>query len=126
MKTYSLTRAQRLEILKKTDKKCHVCGKRLSLDHFEADHVKSRSRGGNNSIDNFLPACRTCNNYRWHYLPQEINWILKLGVWAKTEIQKGTTIGTMMGEKFITYETQRENRRKKSRVPSSRPHHPLK
>lgn len=34
------------------------------------------------SADNFLPAHSTCNNYRWDYLAEEFELILKLGVWA--------------------------------------------
>lgn len=112
---YFLSKGIRQQILEKTNGKCHVCGIALTVDKFEADHVKSRAGGGSNTADNFLPACRTCNNYRWHYLPQEINWILKLGIWAKTEIQKDTSFGKDIGNKFIAYERSRERRRKNPR-----------
>src|SRR5438552_3130409 len=66
---YALTKEERKIIHAKTSGKCHVCGQDVTVENFEADHVKSFSSGGTNITDNFLPACRTCNNYRWDYLP---------------------------------------------------------
>ena len=60
--------------------KCHICGQELLVDKFEADQVKSHSSGGSSIVDNYLPAYKTCNNYRWHYLSEELQWILILGV----------------------------------------------
>jgi hypothetical protein len=48
-------------------------------------------------------------------LPQEIQWILKIGIWAKTQISKHTKIGSEIASQFINYEFKRENRRKKPR-----------
>jgi 5-methylcytosine-specific restriction endonuclease McrA len=78
-----LTKSERLLILAKTDNKCHICGQDIPLTEFQADHVVSHIRGGTNKVDNYLPACFICNNYRWHYLPEELQLILKIGVWAK-------------------------------------------
>src|SRR5882672_9971953 len=73
-RTYTLTKADRKYIHGKTDGKCHICGDLVPLDSFEADHVKSHSKGVEHLLDNFLPTCKTCNNYRWDYLPAEIKW----------------------------------------------------
>ena len=64
-------------------------------------------------MDNYLAAHRTCNNYRWDYLPEEFEVILKLGVWARTQIEKGTGLGQELGSKFEKHEARREARRKK-------------
>jgi 5-methylcytosine-specific restriction endonuclease McrA len=113
---YRLTKEERKIIHAKTGGKCHVCGQEVSVDKFEADHVKSYSSGGTSVTDNFLPACRTCNNYRWHYLPDEFKWILKLGVWARTEIAKETEIGKQMVSVFVGREKIREARRRNPRI----------
>lgn len=113
---YRLTKQDRVAIHAKTSGKCHVCGRDVSVEGFEADHVHSHSSGGSNKVDNFLPSCKTCNNYRWHYLPDEFQWILKLGVWAKTEVINDTTIGKLLAEKFIKHEVVREGRRRKPRL----------
>ncbi len=110
-----LGRAERLVILQKTDAKCHICGKPLSKDNFQADHVKSHITGGTDSVDNFLPSCNTCNNYRWHYGWEEIQYILKIGVWAKGQIQNETKLGIFMAEGFVKHEKGREKRRSKPR-----------
>ena len=113
---YRLTKQERQIIHSKTGGKCHVCGREVLIDKFDADHVKSHSSGGTSITDNFLPACRTCNNYRWHYLPQEFQWILKLGVWARTEIEKESVLGKSIANTFIMREIIREGRRKNPRI----------
>ena len=114
-----LTNNERSHILQKTDSQCHVCGRQLTIDDFEADHVKSYASGGGSHVDNFLPACRTCNNYRWNYLSEEFQWILKLGVWLRTEMEKETGLGKNASEAFIKYEVGREKRRRKPRIKNS-------
>jgi len=104
-----LTKNERLLILAKTDSKCHICGQDVSLTEFQADHVVSHIRGGIHRVDNYLPACFICNNYRWHYLPEELQLILKIGVWAKTEIERKSVIGISMASKFVSKENRRIN-----------------
>ena len=72
----------------------------------------AHSTGGAHSVDNYLPAHSICNNYRWHYDAEEFQWILKLGVWLRTQIEKGTTIGQEVGQKFCDHERRRAGRRK--------------
>ena len=106
-----LTIQERNKVLEKTDYRCHVCGIELT-ERFQADHVKCHSSGGDHNVANYLPSCDLCNNYRWHYSPQEIQWILKLGVWAKTQIQGETKTGKLLSSSFIQHEIRREKRRK--------------
>ena len=116
---YILSKTERKAIHEKTNGKCHVCGQDVPIDKFEADHVKSHSKGGQNNIDNFLATCRTCNNYRWDYLPDEIRWILKIGIWTRKQIEDNTTLGQEIARAFIGHETRREKRRKIPRVKNS-------
>jgi hypothetical protein len=60
-----------------------------------------------------LPAHGVYNNYRWDYLPEEFQLILKLGVWARTQIERGTTVGLVAARGFVASEQQREARRRK-------------
>ncbi len=110
-----LSKEERFAIWEKTDGNCHICGRLTEKDSFEADHVKNHSSGGGHCVENFLASCRTCNNYRWHYSPEEIQWILKIGVWAKTKIDHNDSIGNTIAENFIKKEVERESRRKKPR-----------
>ena len=113
----TLSRSQRLQVHAKTDGRCHVCGESVPAEAFEADHVKNHTSGGASVVDNYLPACSFCNGYRWHYLPHELQWIMKLGIWAKTQIDRETPIGESIAKGFVAYEQNRERRRKIPRVP---------
>ena len=108
-----LSPLQRTAVFLKTDGCCHICGGKLKLDHFQADHVKNYISGGASAIENYLPSCGTCNNYRWHYLPEEIQWILKFGVFAKTQIENETGLGIAFAEAFLKKENRMEAARKK-------------
>lgn len=110
-KRSSLTKKQRELILAKTDSRCHICGIKLDLTNFQADHVQSHSSGGNHAENNYLPSCFTCNNYRWHYSSEEIQIILKLGVWLKTKITNDTVSGTELANQFVKHEMSVRKRR---------------
>ncbi len=102
-----LSKEQRKTIHLKTNGRCHFCGIKVDLDKFQADHVVCHIRGGHHKEDNYLPSCFTCNNYRWHYLPRELQIILKLGVWAKTQVENQTLVGISIAKKFSTKERSR-------------------
>ena len=116
VRRYRLSTQDKIAILEKTNYKCHICGGTVAMNAFEADHVEAHSATLNNKIDNFLPACRTCNNYKWHYSPEEIRWILKLGVFFMGQIRDNSPFGKMAGEQFIKHEIRREGRRKQVRI----------
>ncbi len=105
-----LGKKQRKIIHAKTNGRCHFCGIKVPIDNFQADHVVSHVRGGEHSEDNYLPSCFTCNNYRWHYLPKELQVILKMGVWARTEVENKSKIGLEIANKFCKKERSRLKR----------------
>ena len=115
IKRSKLSQKDRIKILQKTNFRCHICGEEVTEKNFHADHISSHSKGGNNEIDNFLASCNFCNSYRWDYLPTEIKWILKIGVWAKTQIEFKSDLGNNIAHSFIEYEKRRESRRKEPR-----------
>lgn len=110
----ALSADDRVTILRKTDGRCHVCGGLIEEDNWPADHVLAYSRGGRHSVENYLPSHGTCNHYRWDYLPNEFQEILRLGVWLRTQIEKQTRLGRSAGESFIEHEKGRLRRRKDS------------
>jgi len=119
-RTRSLTAEARRRVLTKTDHRCHVCGIEIPDGaYFEADHVMNHTSGGSSDEANFLASCATCNNARWHYAPQELQWVLKLGIYAVNEIRKGTAVGMTVGDGFVAKEVQRERRRKNPRKPGT-------
>lgn len=112
----ALTKAGRNEVLRKTGGRCHICGGPIEGSDWQADHVLAHSTGGGQTVDNYLPAHSICNNYRWFYGPEEFQWILKLGVWLRTHIEKGTPVGQAVGERFCKYDRRRAGRRKPAKA----------
>lgn len=111
IKRRALRPDQRAVILAKTAGRCHICGGEV-VDRWDADHVLAHSSGGAHSADNYLPAHRLCNNYRWDYSSEEFQWVLKLGVWARTQIEKGGGFGDELLRRFYDNEVRRARRRK--------------
>lgn len=103
-KRSSLTKAQRETILAKTNSRCHCCGIEMGLDEFYADHVKTHSSGGEHNENNYLPSCQTCNSYRWHFASEELQIILKLGVWAKGKLLSDSELGLQIANDFVKHE----------------------
>ena len=105
-----MTGKQRKIVHSKTNGRCHFCGVKLPIDNFQADPVVCHVRGGNHSEDNYLPSCFICNNYRWHYLPRELQIILKMGVWARTQVEHQTAVGMEIANRYSKKESSRIKR----------------
>ena len=114
IKRSRLTESQRQLVLNKTDSSCHICGVELTINNFQADHIKSHITGGVHTENNYLPSCSTCNNYRWHYTSEEMQIILRLGVWAKTKIINDSVFGIDLANRFVSHEMGVRKRRKKN------------
>jgi 5-methylcytosine-specific restriction endonuclease McrA len=88
----------------KTKGHCHFCGDPVEFEKrgwqdgdmtgfWEVDHVIQKDKGGKNDIDNYLPACTRCNRLRWHRSGEAVRELLLLGLVAKKEIRKNSTLG---------------------------------
>lgn len=55
---------------------CQYCGKE-NLKHPELEHVVPKSKGGKNSFENCVTACKDCNRFKGDRLPSEANMYLK-------------------------------------------------
>ena len=56
-KNYSLWRKVRAKVIARDNGICQYCGE----EGDQVDHVVSRKRGGDDSLDNLLCCCRACN-----------------------------------------------------------------
>lgn len=106
-KRKALTPAQRQLVYVKTDGHCHVCGVKVPLSKFHADHVQAHTHGGEHAEANYLPACADCNRLRWHYTAQEIQLILKLGRWMKTSLQQQDDWALDVANAFVRAEKKK-------------------
>lgn len=107
-----LPAAERQAILSKTGGRCHICGGEID-GAWDADHVFAHAQGGAHAVDNYLPAHSICNSYRWFYGMEEFQWILKLGVWMRTQIENEDDSALQLSERFIKNEARRDSRRKR-------------
>ena len=55
------THAQWVEMQAAYDHRCAYCGKRAK-GHLTQDHLTPLSQGGNHTLSNIVPACRSCNS----------------------------------------------------------------
>lgn len=71
-KRRKLTKAERLIVYDKCGGHCAYCGCEITMQQMQADHVipmqyydSYKTMGIDiDSVDNMLPACRSCNNYK--------------------------------------------------------------
>jgi len=111
-KRQSLTPSERQTIMKKTGGRCHICGGEIQ-EEWTADHVFAHAQGGSHGTENYLPAHPICNQYRWFFGPEEFQWILKLGVWFRTQIQRKKPSALTLADGFLLHEKSRDRRRRK-------------
>jgi HNH endonuclease len=107
----ALSAKDRAIVLAKTAGRCHLCGGKV-VERWTADHVLAHSDSGPDAIDNYLPAHGLCNGYRWAYSPEEFQWVLKIGVWARLLIETRSALGETMLRAFFDYDRRREARRR--------------
>jgi len=62
-----INKQDRLKVFKKLNGHCAYCGCSITEKNFVVDHIKPVMSGGDNSIDNLFPACKSCNSYKHFY-----------------------------------------------------------
>jgi len=121
----SLRRSAREIILRKTGGRCHICGGLIDTRlHWEVDHVLCHAVGGGSELDNYLAAHGLCNTCRWYHLPLEMQWIMKIGVWARKQMEGESELGKEMLVAFFENERRREMRKKANRQAPAPPDPP--
>ncbi len=75
--------------------------------------MTQRSKGGISNIDNYLPACTSCNRLRWGREGDKLREVLLMGLIAVKEMKKGS----VLDEELTTLKEKRvaENRRRRFR-----------
>lgn len=53
-----------MTVYNKCNGHCAYCGCELEYKAMQVDHVISLHTGGEDTLDNMLPACRSCNHYK--------------------------------------------------------------
>lgn len=63
-KRRKLSKAERLKVYDKCNRRCAYCGCGIEYKDMQVDHVKPLRIGGIDELSNMLPACRSCNHYK--------------------------------------------------------------
>jgi hypothetical protein len=63
-KRKALSKHVRQQVYEKCGHHCAYCGAELQLSKMQVDHAYPFSLGGLDEMENYLPACRSCNNYK--------------------------------------------------------------
>ena len=71
---YKRIELSRKNIHRRDGFRCQYCGEKSG--DMTIDHIVPKSRGGLDSWDNLVTACRKCNNKKGSRTPQEANMIL--------------------------------------------------
>ena len=58
------TKAERERASQKCGGRCAYCGCPITFEEMQADHMMPLRKGGSDTLDNLLPACRSCNHYK--------------------------------------------------------------
>lgn len=67
VKRRKLSKTERMAVYQKTKGHCAYCGCVLEFGAMQVDHVvplEGWSERGGDTLDNMLPACRSCNHYK--------------------------------------------------------------
>jgi 5-methylcytosine-specific restriction endonuclease McrA len=59
-----MTKKTRELVYAKYNGRCAYCGHKITLSEMQVDHIIPKRSGGTDSLDNYNPACRTCNHYK--------------------------------------------------------------
>ena len=109
----ALTAEQRKMVRDKTGSRCHLCGGKIRPGEEVFDHLLAHARGGKRDPANFLVAHAACNALRRDRGPDEFQFMLRIGMWARTQMEKQKPIGQDMVAEFLAYEQANIDRRRK-------------
>ena len=59
-----MTKDVRKAVYNKYNGHCAYCGKEISINLMQVDHITSKRQGGEDCIENYNPSCRRCNHYK--------------------------------------------------------------
>jgi 5-methylcytosine-specific restriction endonuclease McrA len=60
----AIKKSDREKIYKKYNGRCAYCGKEIDIHQMQVDHIIAKRNGGEDTFENYNPACRNCNHYK--------------------------------------------------------------
>jgi len=80
---HGVPRVSKRQVLIRDNRKCAYCGQFADT----IDHVHPRSKGGGNTWDNLVAACRSCNHKKGNKLLSETNLVLQFEPYVPARTQ---------------------------------------
>ena len=68
---FTTVACNRANILWRDKNQCQYCGNHFNINHLTLDHVLPKSRGGQNTWENLVAACKKCNQKKGSRTPKE-------------------------------------------------------
>jgi len=125
-KGHNISPSTRTFVIKRDDHTCVYCNKKLSNFDLVLDHVVPRIKGGKDSPDNLVVACKKCNSYKGSL--DLVDYIKKHSL-DKTVIQRvSERVSVTLKEKEKDKEQEQEQEKdagKKKKSNSEKEVHPL-
>ncbi len=124
-KRRKLTKAERQTVYDKCNGHCAYCGTPIEIRQMQVDHViplNGWTEKGPDTIDNMLPACRSCNHYKSSSPLEDFRrnierWpevLIRDSVTYKNAVRFGMVIPNPKEVKFYFEKIGEKNREKKS------------
>tara|TARA_Y100001937_G_scaffold123596_1_gene186716 strand:- start:687 stop:1226 length:540 start_codon:yes stop_codon:yes gene_type:complete len=73
---FKVVSAHRREIITRDDNTCQYCGKEFPSNKLTLDHLIPKSKGGKNTWENLVTACKKCNQKKGDRTPEEADMLL--------------------------------------------------
>jgi len=64
MERRKIPKKERQRVYEKFGGRCAYCGQPITYKEMQVEHMKPLARGGVDSEENYMPACRICNYYK--------------------------------------------------------------
>lgn len=59
-----MAKIDRIHVHQKCDGKCGYCGNDITIKDMQVDHIVPKWMGVDNSLNNLMPSCKSCNHYK--------------------------------------------------------------
>jgi 5-methylcytosine-specific restriction endonuclease McrA len=93
---------KRKQVFEKYDGHCAYCGKEITMKEMQIDHFTPQVYEGTDDIENLMPTCRDCNNYKYcHSIEQFRGYIEDI------YDQLATTAKWRVAERFGIFERRK-------------------
>lgn len=108
-----LSKSERQKIYDKYNGHCAYCGCELGYKDMQVDHVIPLRRGGDDDIENMLPACRSCNHYKGTLTAEEFReYVSKIPVRLQRDsipYQVGVRFGIIRSSRDVMFYYERSD-----------------